>query len=90
MTDDRRDNYNDDEHFQRKCEAAIWFVFVDGHIQHCCSHTDEDTIGAENWQGGPPRNLDFERLGSVVGALLLALGLQGPEYVGDLLTFIRT
>jgi hypothetical protein len=23
MTDDRRDNYNDDEHFQRKCEAAI-------------------------------------------------------------------
>jgi hypothetical protein len=50
MTDDRRDNYNDHEHFQHNCEAAIWFVIVDGHIQHRCGHTDEDTTEAENRQ----------------------------------------
>ena len=42
MTDDRRDNYNDDEHFQRECEAEIWFVLIDRHIQHRCNHTDDN------------------------------------------------
>jgi hypothetical protein len=38
------DSYNNDQAFQRKCQAAIWFVLVDGHIQHCCGHTDTDAI----------------------------------------------
>jgi hypothetical protein len=50
MTDDCNDNYKDDQDFQRKCEAAIWFMLVDGHIQHRCDHTDGDAIEAENSQ----------------------------------------
>ena len=51
MTDDRRDNYNDDQYFQRECKAAIWFVVVDGHIQHRCDDAEDETIEAENRQG---------------------------------------
>ena len=54
MTDDRRDYYNDDEHFQRECESAIWFVLVDRHIQHRCNHTDDHAIEAENRQRDLP------------------------------------
>ena len=54
MTDDRRDNYNDDQYFQRECKAAIWFVVVDGHIQHRCDDAEDDTIEAENRQGDLP------------------------------------
>ena len=56
MPDDSHDSYNDDQAFQRKCEAAIWFVVVDGHIQHRCDHTDSDTIEAENRQGTSPKS----------------------------------
>ena len=59
MTDDRRDNYNDDQYFQRECKAAIWFVVVDGHIQHRCDDAEDDTIEAENRQGDlPVRSLE--------------------------------
>jgi hypothetical protein len=57
MSEECHDSKGNDQNFQRRCVAAIWFEIVDSYIQHRCGQADDKAIKAENKQVAAPKSL---------------------------------